>query len=510
MATSTTASLPGAGSDDRGVLSWILSTSHRRIALMQLVGIGGAFAVGGLFALLMQIERATAGHELVSATFYRRSFTFHGLTMLFLVALPSVGGTLGGYLLPLQLGARNVAFPKLYLASFHVWIIGAALLFVAMLYGGSDAGWRFAPPYSLESGGHVAPMLLGVIALSLGAIFRSVTFIVTVHQMRAAGLSWRRLPAFVWSLYAHSVMLLLAAPVLVFVLVLLLTERLGVPWLFDPSAGGELLLYEHLFWFAAHAAIYSVALPAFGVLAEVISTFARRVLFARRTALLGLVGFGVLTLFAWGQHMLVSGSLETSTLFSLAALLTALPCAWMLGSAFETLRRGRPEPAAPLLFALGSILLFVVGGLGGLAAAAQSLGVHLHGTVFVVAHSHFMLAGGVGMALLAGLHYWWPKLTGKLYDERAARWVAVGLVLGHALTYLPRMLAGARGLSRRGPGVPEGYLTLEQLSMVGSAVLFAAFFAMALYLGRSLSAGQRAEANPFRADGAEWAEAEAR
>lgn len=488
---------------EKGTLSWALSLDHKRIALLQLGGLGVAFLVGGVAALLLHAEQLRPGTAFLDPGTYARTFTLHGAVMMFLFLVPGIPATLGTFVLPLQIGARNVAFPRLNLAALHLWLVGALLFVVTMHQGGADTGWTLLVPLSSEAPPAAGFTALAIIALAVASVFRAVVLMATLHALRAEGVTWRRTTPLAWSLYAHSALTLVAAPVLILTLVLLLAERSFGVGLFDPALGGDPLLFQHFFWFGAHACAYAAILPAIGVATEIIGAFARGGLFGRRSILVGIIGFAAVSLLSWGEHMTTSGhSIALSAFFALVALLGLVPATHLVGSWLVSLARGT-RPDAPLLLALGFVLTFVLGGLSGLFLGVQSVGVHLHGTAFVVGHSHLLL-GSVVLSLLGGLHFWWSKLTGTAYSEPHARLGALVTLAGVLGAFLPQLVLGARGLPRRAATYPDELWLLENVSAAGAAVLAIGLGVLVINLLVALRSRQPAPANPWAARGLEW------
>jgi cytochrome c oxidase subunit 1 len=488
---------------EKGALAWVFSLDHKRIAILQLGGLGAAFAVAAIAALSMHAEHVTPETLFLSPETYARAFTFHGAVMMFLVALPGIPATIGSFVLPLSIGARNLAFPRLNLAGFHLWIVGALLLITSVHRGGADTGWTLLPPLSTAATPAAAYLMLALMVLAISGVLRAVVLVATLHMLRTEGLTWRRTPPLAWSLYAHSVVVLVAAPVLVLTMILLLAERnLGVG-LFDPNLGGDPLLFQHFFWFAAHAIAYAAVLPAIGVTSEIFGTFCLRGLCARRSVLIGIIGLATVSLLGWGEHMPTSGhALSLTTLFGLVALLGLVPATHLLGSWLTSLARGA-RPDAPLLLALAFVVTFVLGGLAGLFLGVQNVGVHLHGTTWVVGHSHLMLCGVV-LAMVAGLHYWWPKMTGTTYRESTARIGAWAALAGTLVAFVPQLILGARGLPRRMATYPAEHMQLQDISAGGSALLGIGLCILFVNLLVALRERTRAGNNPWGARGLEW------
>jgi len=492
--------------DGHTLRSWLLSTDHKRIAILYAVAITGFFFIGGAAATLMRLELATPAGDLVSHDGYNRLFTAHGVIMVWLFLIPSIPSVMGNFLLPLMIGARDLAFPRLNLASWYVYVTGGIVILLALALGGLDTGWTFYTPYStMFSNSWVAVALTGVFIVGFSSILTGLNFIVTVHTLRAPGLGWFRLPLFVWAIYATSLILVLATPVLAMTTLLVVAERLWQIGVFDPAHGGDPLLFQHLFWFYSHPAVYIMILPAMGVASEVIPCFARQRIFGYRFMAYAILGIASIGFLVWGHHMFVSGqSPAASMVFSLLSFLVAIPSAIKVFNWTATLYKGAIRFEAPMLYALGFVGLFTIGGLTGLFLAALALDVHLTDTYFVVSHFHYIMVGGSVMAYFAALHFWWPKATGRLYDDIWARIAAVLIFLGFNLTFFPQYILGVQGMPRRYHQYPPEFHVLNLFSSAGAVVLAAGYLLPFLYLGWSLVAGRAAGPNPFDARGLEW------
>ncbi len=486
--------------------SWLGSHDHKRIAILYALAITGFFFVGGAAATLIRLELATPAADLVADDTYDKLFTAHGVVMVWLFLIPSIPSVMGNFLLPLMIGARDLAFPRLNLASWYVFVAGGLIILAALFLGGVDTGWTFYTPYSsMFSNSYVALVLVGVFVTGFSSIMTGLNLIVTVHRLRAPGMGWFKLPLFVWSIYATSVILVLATPVLAMTTLLVVAERLFQVGVFDPAHGGDPLLFQHLFWFYSHPAVYIMVLPAMGVVSEIIPCFAQRPLFGYRMmayAVLAIAGVGFLV---WGHHMFVAGqSLAASLVFSMLSILVAVPSAIKVFNWIATLHKGSIRFDAPMLYALGFVGLFTIGGMSGLFLAALSLDVHLTDTCFVVAHFHYIMVGGSVMAYFGALHFWWPKATGRQYPEVWARIAAVAIFIGFNLTFFPQYLLGVRGMPRRYHGYPPEFQVLNLFSSAGAAVLAAGYLLPLVYFSWSIWHGARAGANPFGARGLEW------
>jgi cytochrome c oxidase subunit 1 len=501
-----TAREPSYLSAGYGIRSWLLTVDHKRIALLYLVSLTGFFFVGGLFAVLIRLELLTPPGDLLEAETYNRLFTMHGIFMIFFFLIPSIPAVLGNFLLPLMIGARDVAFPKLNLLSWYLYMVGGLFSVYAMLSGGVDTGWTFYTPYSSTySNSHVIATAVGIFVTGFSSIVTGVNFIATIHKMRAPGLTWFRLPLFVWAHYATSLILVLGTPVLAITLLLLAVERVFHVGIFDPAQGGDPLLFQHLFWFYSHPAVYVMILPGMGVISELVTCFARKRVFGYRILAVSSLAIAVLGFLVWGHHMFVSGqSLYAGFLFSLLSMLVAVPSAIKVFNWMATLYRGSIAFSTPMLYALGFIGLFTLGGLTGIFLAALAVDIHVHDTYFVVAHFHYIMVGGMVMAFLGGLHFWWPKMFGRLYPEGLAKAAAVLVFLGFNLTFFPQFLLGYLGMPRRYHAYPEEFQVLNVLSTAGASILGVGFLVPMCYLVWSLRFGKKASGNPWGATGLEW------
>jgi len=492
----------------RGVLPWLFSLDHKRIAVLYLAGVVLSFAAGSLLAVAFRSQLLYPASHLMPPAVFSRLFTLHGAMMVFLVLLPAIPAALGGFVLPLMLRARNVALPRLYLAGFHLYLLGATLLMAAVITGATDTGWDFLPPYSLTTGSSVALTVLGAVALSLSALATAVTLLVTVQTLRPAGMGWSRLPLFAWSLYVQSAVLIVSLPLLSGTLPLLLAERLGGFGVLTPAAGGDPVLFEQLFWFAAHPAVYASVLPALGVVAEILATFSGRAVAGYRTMVGAFMAMGICSFLGWGIH-LVAGDTSgaASVVASFLALSVAVPASLILLNLLATLRGGALRLRSPMVLALGSLVLATAGAATGLFRALLPAASVVAGTTFETGSLHYLVLGGTFTAFLAGLHYWWPKLSGRVYRERTAMRTAQIAFAGFNLAFLPQLLLGVQGVPRRIATYSVkhySHYTLQWLSSMGVYLLVAALFLVALYFRRSLSWPMTAPADPWGGRTAEW------
>jgi cytochrome c oxidase subunit I len=492
--------------EEKGLMSWLYTLDHKRIGVMYLAAVCLFFGVGGFLALAVRLELFTAGRTIMDASTYNKVFSMHGVVMVFLFIIPSIPAALGNIFLPVQLGTKDVAFPKLNLLSFYIYVFGACFGLYSMVHGGVDTGWTFYTPYSSKfSNSSVIPMLLAAFIMGFSSILTGVNFIATVHKMRAPGLTWRRLPLFIWSLYATSIIQVLATPVLAITLLLLIFERVLKLGIFDPSMGGDPVLFQHFFWFYSHPAVYIMIVPAMGVVSELICTFSRRAPFGYFFIAMSSLGLALLGFLVWGHHLFVAGMSEYSTMvFSALTFLVGIPSGVKIFNWVATLYKGSISLASPMLYALAFIFLFTIGGLTGLFLAMLAVDVHLHDTYFVVAHFHYVMVGGTVIAFVGGMHYWWSKFTGKLYNENMAR-VAFALVFtGFNVTFLTQFVLGSRGMPRRYYDYLPEFQSLHQLSTVGSWILGLGFIIMLVMFIQSLTSGKKAPRNPWGSAALEW------
>ncbi len=498
----TTHSLSGT---ERGMLSWLTTLDHKRIGVMYLCLTTAAFLIGGIFALLVRIELMSPGKTIVDADTYNRLFTLHGVVMVFLFIIPSIPAALGNFVLPLQLGAKDVAFPKLNLLSLYIYAFGACFALYSLVHGGVDTGWTFYTPYSARTTSYVIPMLLGAFIMGFSSILTGVNFIATVHKMRAPGMSWGRLSLFSWALYATSIIQVLATPVLAITLLLLILERAFGLGIFDAKLGGDPVLFQHFFWFYSHPAVYIMIVPGMGIVSELIATFARRQIVGYWFIAMSSLGLALLGFLVWGHHLFVAGMSEYATMvFSALTFLVAIPSGVKVFNWVATLYHGSISLASPMLYALSFLFLFTIGGLTGLFLGMLSVDIHLHDTYFVVAHFHYVMVGGTVMGFVGGLHYWWPKITGRLYDETMARLGWVLTFVGFNVTFMSQFVIGSRGGTRRYWDPPPQYQTLHIVSTVGSWILGLGFVVVLIMLVRSLINGAKAPANPWGSAALEW------
>ncbi|MFO0588494.1 MAG: cytochrome c oxidase subunit I [Polyangiaceae bacterium] len=491
---------------DYGILSWLLTRDHKRIAILYMFSISTFFALGGAMAVLMRVELATPEPDVVTSDVYNRLFTMHGIVMVFFFLIPAVPATLGNFLIPMMLGAKDLAFPKLNLASWYLFNAGGLLTLWAILHGGVDTGWTFYAPFSTGySNTFVVTAALGIFISGFSSILTGLNFVVSIHRLRAPGLTWYRLPLFVWSHYATSLVILLGTPVVAITLLLVGAERIFHVGIFDPKLGGDPVLFQHLFWFYSHPAVYIMILPSMGVVSEIVAAFSRRPVFGYKIVAFASVAIAVLGFLVWGHHMFVSGqSVYASLVFSLLSMFVAVPSAIKVFNWTATLQGGSISWETPMLYTLGFIGLFTIGGLTGVMLATLGIDVHVHDTYFVVAHFHFIMVGGTLMGYLGGLHYWWPKMTGRMYPAFWSRLSAIIVFVGFVTTFLPQFILGYQGMPRRYHVYPPEFQVLNVMSSAGASILGIGYVLPLLYFFWSMRYGPPAGDNPWGSAGLEW------
>jgi cytochrome c oxidase subunit I len=489
-----------------GIKSWLLTRDHKRIALLYLMSITLFFFLGGAFAVLIRLELLTPSGDLVQAETYNKLFTMHGVIMVFFFLIPSIPAVLGNFLVPLMIGARDLAFPRLNLLSWYIYTLGGIFTLSAVVMGGVDTGWTFYTPYSSTyANTHVIATALGVFITGFSSILTGLNFIVTVHTMRAPGLTWFRLPLFIWSAYATSIIMVLGTPVIAITIVLIAVERAFGLGIFNPNLGGDPLLFQHLFWFYSHPAVYIMILPGMGVISELVTCFSRKRVFGYEFVAFSSIAIAVLSFLVWGHHMFVTGqSPYAGLVFSLLSFMVAIPSAVKVFNWTATMYKGYISYDAPMLYAMGFIGLFTTGGLTGLFLASLAVDVHVTDTYFIVAHFHYIMVGGMVMAYLGGIHFWWPKMTGRLYPEGWARFAALVIFVGFNLTFFPQFILGYLGMPRRYHAYPPEFQVLNVMSTAGASILAVGYLVPMVYLIWSLRYGKAAGANPWKATGLEW------
>jgi len=491
--------------NDGSLLSWLTTVDHKKLGVMYLWSVLFMFFLGGVFALLVRLELLAPGQTLMDAETYNKVFTLHGAIMVFLFIIPSIPAALGNFALPIMLGAKDVAFPKLNLASFWIYVTGALIAVTAMVTGGVDTGWTFYTPYSTTTDGSVALMTFAAFVLGFSSILTGVNFIATVHKLRAPGMGWFKMPLFIWGMYSTAIIQVLATPVLAITLLLLIMERTFGVGVFDPKLGGDPVLFQHFFWFYSHPAVYIMILPGMAIISEVVPAMSQKTFFGYKATAFSSVAIAIVSFVVWGHHMFTSGQSQLAgAIFSFLTFLVGIPSAIKVFNWITTMYKGSISLQAPMLYALMFLILFGIGGLTGIFLGAMSVDIHLHDTYFVVAHFHYVMMGSTAIAFLAGLHYWWPKMFGRMYNESAARVAAILVFIGFNTTFLPQFLLGSRGMPRRYYNYLPEFQFLHQVSTVGSWILGLGFLIMAGYLFASLRKKFDAPANPWHARTLEW------
>ena len=505
--------VPGVATGDnyltRGTTlkSWLLTTDHKRIGLLYLASITFFFFIGGAAATLMRLELMTPqGDVLSSPDEYNRLFTMHGVVMVFFFLVPSIPAVLGNFFIPIMIGARDLAFPRINLLSWYIYMVGGVMALIILAYGGVDTGWTFYTPFStMFSNTYVVPAALAVFITGFSSILTGLNIIVTVHTMRAPGMTWARLPLFVWAHYATSLIMVLGTPVLATALMLIAIERTLKVGIFDPALGGDPILFQHLFWFYSHPAVYIMLLPGMGVISEIIACFSRRTIFGYKFMAAAVLAIAIFGFLVWGHHMFVSGqSMYAGMVFSVISFLVAIPSGIKVFNWTATMYKGSIRFDTPMLYAFGFLGLFTIGGLTGLMVATLALDVHMHDTYFVVAHFHYIMVGGTVMAYMGGIHFYWPKMTGRMYPEIWGKLSALTVFIGFNLTFFPQFVLGYLGMPRRYYEYPPEFQVLNVMSTAGASILAVGYTLPLVYLILSLKFGPKVGPNPWGAAGLEW------
>ena len=489
-----------------GLASWLLTKDHKRIAILYLISITIFFAIGGTFAAMLRAELVTPQGDLLTADLYNKVFTLHGVVMIFFFLIPSIPATLGNFFMPIMIGAKDLAFPRINLLSWYIYVLGAALTLTVVILGGVDTGWTFYTPYSsIASNTNVTLAAVGVFITGFSSILTGFNFIVTVHRMRAPGMTWFRLPLFVWANYATSLVMILGTPVVAITILMVGAERALHLGIFDPRIGGDPILFQHLFWFYSHPAVYIMILPGMGVISEMVANVSRKQIFGYSFVAFSSLAIAVIGFLVWGHHMFVTGqSIYAGLVFSIITMLVAVPSAVKTFNWTATMYKGSINWDSPLFWVLGFMGLFLIGGLTGLFLGTMGLDVHLHDTYFVVAHFHYIMVGGGVMAFLGGLHFYWPKMTGRMYNETLAKIAAMLVFFGFNLTFFPQFILGYMGMPRRYHSYPAEFQVFNVMSTGGAMVLGVGYTLILLYLVYSIIKGPKAPANPWGATGLEW------
>lgn len=491
----------------KGLLSWLLTTDHKRIAILYLVSMLSFFLVGMTIGVFMRLEQLTMGPTMMKPTTYNALFTLHGVIMIFLFVIPGLPAVFGNFMLPIMIGAKDVAFPRLNLLSWYLFMSGAVIALTSLFTGGGppDTGWSFYAPYSVTTTTNVTLAVFGAFIIGFSSILTGINFITTIHRLRAKGMGWMRMPLFPWALYATAWVQVLATPILGITLLLVLLERVFHLGIFDPTIGGDPILYQHLFWTYSHPAVYIMIIPAMGAISEIIPTFAHRTIFGYRMIVYSSMGIAGLGSLVWAHHMFTSGMSQPAiVIFSLLTFLVSIPSAVKVFNWVATLYKGSIELRAPMLFALAFIFLFSIGGLTGLFQGALAVNVHLHDTYFIVGHFHYVMFGGTGFAFFAALHYWYPKMFGRMYKERTAIVAWAHMVVGFNMLYFTFLVMGVQGMPRRYYDHLPGFHWGHQIATVGSWIMVVGILLMVWNLARGLFRKTEVPGNPWGGVTLEW------
>ncbi len=491
----------------KGLLGWITSTDHKRIALLYLYSMMVLFCVGAILGLGMKLELIAPGKTVMDAQSYNAFFTVHGVIMIFMIVIPGLPAVFGNFLMPLMIGARDVAFPKLNLISWYVYILGSVLVITSVLFGDGtpDTGWTFYAPYSFKTGANLLPAIFGAFVLGFSSILTGLNFIVTIHRLRAPGMTWKKLPLFVWTLYGTGWIQLLATPIVGITLLLVSLERIFGIGVFDPALGGDPILYQHLFWIYSHPAVYIMILPAMGAISEIIPTFTQKHIFGYNAIVVSTMAIAFVGYFVWGHHMFTAGMSNTSQYaFSILSYFVAIPSAIKVFNWISTMYKGSINIQTPFYWAASFIFVFMIGGLSGLVLGGLTADVYLHDTAFVVAHFHFIVFGGTGYAFFGALHYWFPKMFGKMYDAKWANTGWLTFFIGFLALYSPMFYLGMKGMPRRYYDYLEQFHSANILSTIGSWVMVFGLVIIIVNLFRSAKYGEPAPANPWNGKTLEW------
>jgi cytochrome c oxidase subunit I len=491
----------------KGILGWLTSTDHKRIGIMYLVCIMLFFVVGAIFGGLMKLELAKPGGQIMEAQTYNAMFTLHGIIMIFLVVIPGLSAVFGNFFLPIMIGAKDVAFPKLNLLSWYIYIVGAVIAVLSQFLGkgAPDTGWTFYAPYSITSDTNVATAVFAAFVLGFSSILTGINFIVTIHRMRAKGMTWFKMPLFPWSLYATAWIQVLATPIVGITLLMIMAERFLRIGFFDPNLGGDPILYQHLFWIYSHPAVYIMILPAMGIISEIIPTFCKRRIFGYQAIALSSIAIAGVGYLVWGHHMFTSGMSDLARLlFSLFTFIVAVPSAIKVFNWIATMYKGSILIRTPFLYSLAFIFLFMIGGITGLVLGSLATNVNLHDTYFVVAHFHYIVFGGMGFAFVAAVHYWYPKMFGVMYNEKFGNIAWFIMFSGFNILYFPMFLLGLQGMPRRYFDYLPEYSGGHMISSIGGGILILGAFLMIANLLISARRGKPAEANPWGGITLEW------
>ena len=490
-----------------GILAWLLTTDHKRIGLMYLVSILTFFLVGVIIGVLMRLELLSPGRTIMDAQTYNSFFTLHGLIMIFLFIIPGLPAIFGNFFLPIQIGARDVAFPRLNLLSYYIYVIGAILALVSLFLPGGpiDTGWTFYIPYSIRSTTNISLTLFAAFILGFSSILTGINFVTTTHRLRAPGMTFFKMPLFVWATYATAWIQIIATPVVGITIVLVILERAFGVGIFDPALGGDPILFQHMFWIYSHPAVYIMILPAMGVVSEIIPTFARRTIFGYKQIAMSSLAIAFIGYLVWAHHMFTSGMSDTARwIFSLLTFIVALPSGVKIFNWVATMYKGSIDPQTPFLWVMNFIFLFSIGGLTGLVLGSLATDIHVTDTYFVVAHFHYVMFGGTGTIFFGALHYWFPKMFGKMYNKKLANIAVALFFVGFNMLYFPKFIMGYMGMPRRYYDYLPQFTPYQEISTYGSWILAGTIFFIVGYLIHALVKGKKATSNPWGGVTLEW------
>ncbi len=490
----------------KGLASWLTSTDHKRIGIMYLVMIFSFFSVGVVLGVLLRLEMLSPGGKLFAPQVYNALFTLHGVIMIFLVVIPGIPVSLGNFFLPLQIGAEDVAFPRLNLFSWYLYVTGSIIILSSLFINGlPDTGWTFYVPYSLNTTTGVTVAVWGVFIVGFSSILTGINFLTTIHRLRAPGMTWFKMPLFVWALYATSWVQIIATPVLAITLALIMISRIFNIGMFNAAAGGDPVMYQHLFWIYSHPAVYIMILPPMGIVSEIIATFCRRTIFGYKAIAMSSLAIAFIGYLVWGHHMFVAGmSQEADMVFSFLTFIVAIPSGIKVFNWVASMYKGSIDPQPPFLFVMAFMVLFSIGGLSGLILGSLATDVHLTATYFVVAHFHYIIFGGGMFIFFGALHYWLPKMSGRMYNKKVASWALLVMFIGFNLLYFPMFLMGYEGMPRRYYTYPAHFETLQHISILGSWILVPGLIIMFVNLIHGMMKGPRVGPNPWGGTTLEW------